>query len=227
MKRTRHFLKIVLVTVACLFTNSARQSSAQSNLTEKKTNVTSSQQTNEVAPIDWGKVKEEDGERLRNPHPSDWPLPNFRAGPGQPPPNYVNFYRMEDRFPSYLLCEYAVEEDHYDQAKELGWFKEALKQIRHSGSKRFPPIKWIAVTIRNVAEHKDESTFELSFKVGAIFNANEVFDRSRELSKLVAQAETDRHPFMLDLKQPTPGEQQRWVIVERHAATNHTATSSN
>jgi hypothetical protein len=34
----------------------------------------------------------------------------------------------------------------------------------------------------------------------------------------------DRHPFVYDTQQPTPGEQQRWVIVERHAATNNPTT---
>jgi hypothetical protein len=32
---------------------------------------------------------------------------------------------------------------------------------------------------------------------------------------------------MYDTQQPTPGEQQRWVIVERHAATNNPTTGLN
>ena len=70
------------------------------------------------------------------------------------------------------------------------------------------------------------STFEKSFKVGAIFKASEVFDSSHDLSQLVADAEMDRHPFKYDTHQPTPGEQQRWLIVERHAATNAPTTGS-
>jgi hypothetical protein len=77
-----------------------------------------------------------------------------------------------------------------------------------------------------VAGHKDASTFEQSFKVGALFEASEVFDSSSNLSQLVARAHRDRHPFFLDLKRPDlhPAEQQRWMIVERHAATNNPTT---
>lgn len=157
---------------------------------------------------------------------SEWPFPNYQTGPGRPRPNYVNFYAVDDRFSSYLLCEYGVKEDHYDPSKELGWFKAALKQVRQSGSTKFPPVIWVAVAIQNVAEHKDASTFEQSFKVGAIFNASELFDSSHDLSKLVSKAEIDRHPFKYDLTQPTPGEQQRWMIVERHAATNNPITET-
>ena len=153
-------------------------------------------------------------------------LPNYECGPGRPRPNYLNFYRIDDRFPYYLLCEYPVKEEHYDQSSESGWFKASLEQIRHFGPKKFPAIKWIAVTIRNVAEHKDASTFEQSFKVGAIFSANEVFDSSRNLSQLVVEAKLDRHPFMYDTTRKSY-DQQRWLIVERHAAAINAATGSN
>ena len=62
-------------------------------------------------------------------------------------------------------------------------------------------------------------------KVGAIFKASDVFDSSHDLSQLVAHAEMDRHPFKYDTTQPTPGEQQRWVIVEQHATNNPTTGS--
>jgi hypothetical protein len=84
------------------------------------------------------------------------------------------------------------------------------------------------VVVRNVAEHKGASTFEQSFKVGAIFKASDVFDSSSDLSQLVTHADMDRHPFLLDLKRPDlfPAEQQRWMIVERHAATNSTPNNT-
>jgi hypothetical protein len=53
------------------------------------------------------------------------------------------------------------------------------------------------------------------------------FNHWRRLSSLIAQAEMDRHPFKYDTTQPTPGEQQRWIIVEQHAATNSPTTGSN
>jgi len=160
-------------------------------------------------------------ERMRNPPTNEIPLPNYEAGPGHPQPPFVNFYTTDDRYPAYLECGYTVEETPYDQSKEPGWFQAALQQIRKLGPKKFPPIEWVAVCIRNGAEHKDASTFEQSFKVGAIFKAAEVFNGSPKASELIAHAEMDRHPFLFDQKQPIPGEQQRWLIVERHAATNH------
>jgi hypothetical protein len=152
-----------------------------------------------------------------------FPFPNFEGGPGRPVPNYVNCYSMDDRFPAYLLCEYPVEADHYEESKEEDWFRASLKQIRRSGPKKFPPLAWIAVAIRNVAEHKDASTFEQSFKVAAIFKASGVFDSSQNLAGLVSHTSKDRRPFQFDPTRPSPMEQQRWLIVERHAATNRTA----
>jgi len=147
-------------------------------------------------------------------------LPNYMTGPGRPLPDYVNFYTMGNRYPEYLLCEYDVSKSRYRQADEPGWFKAALEQIRSSGSHEFPPIRWIAVAIANRAGGKGESTFEQSYKVAAVFRASDVFDISRNLSQLVAHVELDRQPMMYDVSQPTPGEQQRWLIVERHSATN-------
>jgi hypothetical protein len=166
-------------------------------------------------------------DRIRGipPPPSQFPFPNVYGEPLHPRPNHVNFYRINDSYPTYLLCEYDINEENYSQSNEPKWFKAALKQIRSSGSKKFPPIKWIAVSIRNVAEHKDASTFEKSFKVGAIFKASDVFDSSSDLSQLFAHAGMVQHPFSLDLNRPAlfPAEQQCWLIVERHAATNNPA----
>jgi hypothetical protein len=63
--------------------------------------------------------------------------------------------------------------------------------------------------------------------VGAIFKASDVFDSSRDLSQLVVEVNMDRHPFKYDTSQPTPGEQQRWIIVEQHAATNSPTAGSH
>jgi len=167
-------------------------------------------------------------DRIRGiPPPSQFPFPNVYGEPLHPRPNYVNFYRINDRYPNYRLCEYDVDVKNYNQSNEPKWFKAALKQARRSGPTKFPPIKWVAVAIRNVAEHKDASTFEKSFNVGALFKASDVFDLSSDLSQLVAHADMDRHPFFLDLKQPDlfPAEQQRWVIVERHVTNSPTAGS--
>ena len=253
MKRTKRLAWVVLAVCSCFFGGCTRHDEVLPNATSATASTSqalSHQDTNRVfkassvpaekqgtnvdyqrakspAAIDWEKVDKDNEERLRNPHPSDWPLPNSQTGPGRPLPNYVNFYTVDDSFPSYLLCEYAVKEERYDQSKESGWFKAALEQIRQSGPKRFPPIKWIAVAIRNVAEHKDASTFEQSFKVAAIFKASDAFDSSRDMSQMVAHVEMDRHPFLFDRQKPTPGEQQRWVIVERHAVTNRPTTGPN
>ena len=130
-------------------------------------------------------------------------------------------YGVDDNHPSYLKCIYDVDEKNYNQSKEPKWFGESLKQIRHYGPERFPPIKWVAIIIKNRAEHKDASTFEHYFKVGAIFRASDVFDSSRDLSDLVTPAVMDRHPFKYE--QPDASHfvgEQRWLIVEQHAATN-------
>jgi hypothetical protein len=142
------------------------------------------------------------------------PLPpsqfNFPNPPGERPiPNYRNFYSINDHYQTYLLCEYQVDERNYNPADEPKWFKSALKQIRESGPARFPPLQWMAVIIFNIGEYKDVNTFEECHKVGVLFKASDVFDSSRDIS------------------QPTPGDQQRWLIVERHAATNSPTAASN
>ncbi|HTV40819.1 MAG TPA: hypothetical protein VMF08_09600 [Candidatus Sulfotelmatobacter sp.] len=158
--------------------------------------------------------------------PSQFPFPNYDAGPGRPVPPYVNFYSINDHYPDYLQCEYDVDVKNYSQSDEPGWFKTSLEKIRRLGPKKFPPIKWIAVIIVNRAEWHGSSTFEQAHKIGAIFKASDVFDSSRSLSKLIASATMDRHPFFLDLRKPDlfPAEQQRWLIVEQHAATNDTTS---
>ncbi|HTS18260.1 MAG TPA: hypothetical protein VMP11_11850 [Verrucomicrobiae bacterium] len=154
-------------------------------------------------------------------------LPNFVTGPGIPKPIGVNFYEMHDYYPSYLLCIYDVKENHYDQSNEPAWFKAALLQIRGSGFQSFSLFKWVAVIIKNDAEHTGESTFEQSFKVGATFSARDVFDPTCDLAPLIARAAMDRHPFMYDPKPPPLGEQQRWLIIERHMAAIGAATNLN
>lgn len=159
-------------------------------------------------------------ELFTNPPPSEWPFPNYPAGPGNPLPPYVNFYRINDHYPAYLLCEYQVDEEHYNQSDEPGWFKASLGQIRKSGPKKFPSIKWVAVIIENDAEWK-AGTIDQAHKVGAIFKASDVFDSSHDLPQLVVRVDMDRHPFKYDPSQPTPRDQDRWLIVEQHAATNN------
>jgi len=155
------------------------------------------------------------------PRPSQFPFPNVEGYAHHPPPAYVIFYAVDDRYPTYLQCMYDVDEKSYSQSNEPKWFKAALKQTRRFGPTKFPPIKWVAVIIYNRGDYKDENTtFEQCTKIGAIFRASDVFDSSRDLSQLIASAERDWHPFKNDPQQPTPGEQQRWMIVERHAATN-------
>jgi hypothetical protein len=82
---------------------------------------------------------------------SQFPLPNAEAYAHHPLPAYVNFYCINDHYPDYLLCQYDVDEKNYDQSKESAWFKAALKQIRHFGLTKFPPIQWVAVIIKNRA----------------------------------------------------------------------------
>ena len=163
-------------------------------------------------------------ERLRNPPTNEVPLPNYDAGPGRPRPLGRNFYEMDNRYPGYLLCQYDVNEKSYDAANEPEWLQEALLQVRSTGRNKFPPIKWVAVAIFNRADHKGAATFESCFKAGAIFDANDVFNLEGNLSNLVVHATIDRHPFKYDRAQPTPGDQQRWLIVERHAG-NHADTA--
>jgi len=159
-------------------------------------------------------------ELFTNPPPSEWPFPNYPAGPGNPLPPNVNFYRINDHYPAYLLCEYDVDQSNYSQTNEPKWFEAALEQIRQSGPKKFPPVKWVAVILINRAGWNGVSTYEQAHKVGAIYKASAVFSPSCDLSQLVAQADMDRHPLKYDQSQPTPGDQDRWLIVEQHAATN-------
>jgi hypothetical protein len=166
-------------------------------------------------------------EALTNRPAKEVPLPNYPAGPGHPLPPHVDFYEKRTYYPDYLLCTYMVEEKHYDQSKEPAWFRDALQQIRAFGPRRFPPLKWVAVLIFNAEEPSEGRTFEQAHRVGALFRARDVFDPSSDLTQLIAHTEMDRHPFAYDPKQPTPGEQQRWLIVERHAAANPPASGSN
>jgi hypothetical protein len=229
MKRAKCLVWIVLAvslsSIAGFGQTNGVSSNGVINTVEGPMNAKDYQQAKEAAVAEGEREYQEKlrhPELLTNPPPSERPFPNYQTGPGRPLPNYLNFYTMDDHFPMYLQCEYAVEEKSYNPSDEKKWFKAALKQIRRSGPTNFPPVKWIAVAIRNVAEHKDASTFEPSFKVGAIFKASDVFDSSSDLSRLVAQAQMDRHPFKYDTSRPTPGEQQRWMIVEEHAANNPT-----
>ena len=219
-------LAVGLFSVAGMAQTNGVASSGVINTVEGPKNADQVQRTNETSIIDWEKVDKENEERLHHPHPSDWPFPNFQTGPGRPLPIHVNFYEIDDRYPTYLLCQYEVKEKDYNQTNEPEWFKASLEQIRHSGPKKFPPIKWVAVMIENRAEWKDASTFEQSCKIAAIFKASDVFNHWRRLSPLIARAEMDRHPFKYDPQQPTPGEQQRWIIVEQHSATTNPTTGS-
>jgi hypothetical protein len=158
--------------------------------------------------------------------PSLFRFPNTPE-PEQGIPDYLNFYSINDDYPTYLLCQYQIRKTNYNQSDEVGWIKESLEQIRQSGPTNFPPLQWAAVIIVNSADWENGSTFEQAYKVGAIFKASDVFNPSCELSQLVAHADIDRHPFKYDTTRPTPGEQHRWLIVEQHAATNNPATGPN
>lgn len=153
--------------------------------------------------------------------PPQKPLPNFAAGPGMPDPMGMNFYEQDENYPNYIECRYDVSEKHYDPADELEWFKSAILQIRGTGPDRFPPVKWFAIVIVNGAESK-KGTVEQSYKVGAIFKADELFNPENNPTQLLAHATLDRHPFHIDLQKSEyfPSDQQQWLIVERHAATN-------
>jgi hypothetical protein len=170
--------------------------------------------------------KREYEEALSNHPPKEIPLPNFVQGPGILKPIGVNFYEDRKYYPGYLLCTYDVNQRIYNQTNEPAWLHAALTQIRRTGPRSFPPFKWVAVVIYN-NRADGASTFEQLHKVGAIFKLSDVFDPPCDLSQLVAQAKLDRHPFSSDPAQPTPGEQDRWLIVERHAATVGAATNSN
>ena len=164
-------------------------------------------------------------ERVNHPQSNQFRLPNFETGPGQPQPIKTDFYETRDYYPSYLLCSYGINEDHYNQSNESEWFNAALLQIRTTGSNKFPSLKWVAVIILNRAEHHGVSMYEQAHKVGAVFNAQTVFNPGDNLQKLVVDTPVDWHPFQFDPDRPTPGERDRWLIVERHMATNHIMAS--
>jgi hypothetical protein len=126
---------------------------------------------------------------------------------------------MYSYYPGYLLVSYAVEERRYEPKDEPAWLAASIRQIRDLGSHRFSPqFEWVAVVIRNSAEHKGVDTFTQSYKVGAIFRARDVFDRSLSPNQLAAQAAKDRSPFQYDPAAPEK-RSQRWLIVERHMST--------
>jgi hypothetical protein len=166
-------------------------------------------------------------EKLDHQPPSnEIPLPNFDAGPGIPLPTGMNFYQKDEHYQDYVICTYNVSENHYDRSNESEWFKAAILQIRGCGPDRFPPVKWFAIVIFNRGEFKDASTFEQCHKVGAVFKATEVFNPERDPLEMIAHAGKDLHPFSYDPQQPMSSQQQRWMIVERYAATNNPATGS-
>ncbi len=241
MKQAEHFMWAILAIISCLFAGCGRhaetamENSSATNLTQQEMEDRARiQSVNWQSPTDTSPLAEAMRkadkiyqEKLRNPPTNkEVPLPNYQAGPLNPRPAHVNFYAIDDRYPTYLQCQYDnVDEQNYDQSKEVKRFKASLEQIRQLGPKKFPPIKWVAVIIVNRAEWK-EGTIDQAHKVGAIFKASDVFDSSKDLSQLIASVDMDRHPFKIDRQQPTPGEQQRWIIVEQHAATNNPTTGS-
>ena len=152
--------------------------------------------------------------------PSEFPFPNYDAGPKRPRPTYTNFYKVDDKFPTYLMCFYDVEGKSYIQTKEPEWFQKSLEEIRRLGSGKFPPVKWIAVIITNRGDGKHTLPLDKWFTVGAVFKASEVFNSSQDTSKLVGRAEMDRNPFLFDPQQPTLDSQRKWLILERHMITN-------
>ena len=241
MKQTKFHIRVIVATASCLFAGCGRHHKVvQKNSTDTNPAqvVVADQDTNQSA--DWQSQTNTDPwavamrkadriyqEKLRNPNSNkEVPLPNYQAGPLNPPAIHLNFYETRDYYPSYLLCSYDIDEKNNDQSEETKWFKASLEQIRKLGPQKFPSFRWVAVIIVNRAEYKDVSTIEQAHKVGAIFKASDVFNLSRDLSQLVADATMDRHPFKLDRQQPTPGEQQRWIIVEQHAAINHPAAGT-
>jgi hypothetical protein len=152
-------------------------------------------------------------------------------------PILTNFYEVLTEYPAYLVCTYSVVDSQYNTRKEPAWFTESLLQIREAGRERFYsvyrglksplPLKWVAVVLVNDAEFHGVGTFEQIHKVGAIFNIDEVFVESSDLSQLVAAAQMDRHPFVYDPKNGESweaGKHDRWMIVDRHAATTRRAT---
>ena len=154
-------------------------------------------------------------DRRRGIAPEPVILPNHLAGPGNPRPERRNFYEIYDHYPGYLLCTYGIREARYNPNKEADHFEAAIKQIRDLGPQKFPAVGVIAVIIQNRAEHKGVNTFVESHKVGCIFSAGDVFDRSVSSSQLVAQAAMDHKPFAYD-PQHDAQRAQRWLIVERH-----------
>jgi hypothetical protein len=163
-----------------------------------------------------------DQERIRGGARAPIPLPNWLSGPGLPPPLAINFYEERNHYPGYLLCRYDVYEHNYDETNERAWFDAALLQIRGLGPSKFPAVEWVAVAIRNRAELKGATKAAGAYKVGAVFRINEVFDPSHDLEKLIANSPLDRHPFLFDSSKPTPGRQNRWLIVESHARAKRT-----
>jgi hypothetical protein len=172
------------------------------------------------------KAREERIQGIQLP-PSQFPYPNPPTGPHLPLPICVNFYSMNDSYTNYLLCLYTVSENHYDPSNEPNWFEAALLQVRSAGLDKFPPVKWVAIIIANRAEMTNTDTVDQSRKVGAIFNARDVFSFEKSVREMIGRDHLDRHPFHLDLTQPTPSEQERWMIVERHAVTNCPASKIN
>ncbi len=155
--------------------------------------------------------------KLRDDTTNEPALPNFVCGPGLPRPLAFSFYEKDVRYPGYLLCSYDVSENHYDATNEPEWLESALLQVRGRGRAAFPTVSWIAVAICNRAEHKGVSTFEQSFKSAAVFSASDVFNFEVDLQMISSDAKMDRHPFKYE---PEGETKQRWLIVERHAATN-------
>jgi hypothetical protein len=154
---------------------------------------------------------------ITNRPPSEWRFPNYQTGPGRPLPVRVNFYSIDDNYPTYLMCGYDVHETNYSQRDESKWFEASLMQIRNSGTNSFPPVDWVVVIIANRAESQDQKC-----KVAVVFKAREVFDSSCDLAQVITNAPMDRHPFKYTPQQMLAGEHQRCVFVEQHAATNRT-----
>jgi hypothetical protein len=223
------FVAVLLV----LFTSCSKDqppSVAGNPAIQERSSQLAEQKTNQFDYADYQRRKEAalgQAENLReqartNPPEREVPLPNFESRAHLPKPLGINFYEKRDYYPGYLLCRYDVSENHYDTSNEPAWFEAALMQMRGNGRYNFPNVKWVAIIIVNNADSHGTNTFEYAHKTGAIFPFNDVFADNSNLRGVIAQALVDRHPFQFDTNRATPGEQNRWLIVERHMDANRT-----
>ncbi|MEM1331807.1 MAG: hypothetical protein AAGG07_14795 [Planctomycetota bacterium] len=162
-------------------------------------------------------------------------------------PEYWNLYESFDKYPSYGIITYRINEP-YSPSVDNRYFIESVRIARAeygaayaSGSLRrwdseavemvdFNP-QFVALAIANLDEPQASHLSGLSVRAGWLIPASDLFDPGVSAATLLANAVRDSQPFEIDPPiRPNAGfsanNRYKWRIIERHQASSVTASST-